>query len=478
MDEQVFPDGLNWISEDSFCVCNNVLCCNVWSGKIVVSSTHSSFEEEKKMHTALQTQDCHLMCHLLDSGVALCTNGAENCFALIVKKWKHPFLHTALNMQHSAVDCRGPGGDSLLMIGETREKVETVLKFGPDVNATNDAGDTVLHHAIKKHLVTYLQDIIDISQGLIIADSVAECNFILQKMKDVAKECEAFIENVIHCMVDVNNVDANGKTALQIILECFQCGSVFTQTGFPIKVKLNNGYREDSEVCAVFNEILTHVVYELLRVHATLPGPDDFGRTPLMLVAQSPWSLQCIDLLIQIGIDVNANDESGNNAMWYLIKSFVQHFHLDCSEHFIRKSSDVDKMAAMLYDHGCNVQGTNVLMVKKYGLRKLKALAYLMALHGSELNQRQFPQKLELKNDPHYDSFFGVLFTLRSYDVFDWGNVCDFKMSDLALVEREILAGVKTNKVPKRFGSCMGRKLKVTEALDNILCCMNVTECK
>ncbi|KAF4527796.1 hypothetical protein B566_EDAN016381 [Ephemera danica] len=431
MDDRAFPDGLFWISEDSSCICGNVL---------------------KKLHVALKSQDCGLVCQILESGVELCTTGPYNCFTHIVQNWKHPFLHAALKLQPSAVNCQGPRGNTLFMLCDTKEKMEIVLKFDPDVNAKNNFGDNVLHNATKKHLFKSFDTILNIAYQLISkSESIAiNDNDVVQEIIDMLDVMKTFIElmkTIIKSGVDLDSLDSKGKTALQILLDCFKRGYVLTPLHAPSSYA-NQNLMHDPFLCQLSNELVSIPLEKLIKAEATLPPPDKYGRTALMLLAQSPWNSGSIELLIEQGVDVTAEDKKGCNAIYHLLKSFTVHCGFGCTTCIAQISYTVDEVISMLLDNGCPIQGTDLMM--RHSLvdsEKVKTVLHLMALEDSKLNQREFPQKMNIKNDPRYISFLNLFLEYRDYIDHLGQRMCYFKTTDVALIEKEIASGLSTNQI-------------------------------
>ncbi|KAF4514059.1 UNVERIFIED_CONTAM: hypothetical protein B566_EDAN018852 [Ephemera danica] len=127
------------VSEAETCICGKDECKN-HQNDVPLEDLTDQPDEHKHLHEALASLDCTTVCRLLRSGMNLCYLGEKNCFTLIVKHWSSKFLDIALKLCPSAVNCRGPRGETLLMMCYTPEKFQTVLDHGANVNATNNDG--------------------------------------------------------------------------------------------------------------------------------------------------------------------------------------------------------------------------------------------------------------------------------------------------------------------------------------------------
>ncbi|KAF4533506.1 hypothetical protein B566_EDAN000991 [Ephemera danica] len=420
------------------------------------------------MHAALKSQNCARVCQLLELEAQLCSGGSDNCFTLILMFWKHPFLHAALNLHPSAVNCRGPRGNTLLMLCDDRQKMQTLLEFGPDVNAKNEAGDNLLHHAVKQRFVKTFDNMLKVGHRMLgKGHHVASYELpVIKALEPLLYHCEELFEVIGKCGVDINELDKNGKTAIQLVLRLFKCGYIYTQ--FHMPSRHSKDLEHNSLLCELSNQLVTYALNGLLYFNATLPPPDAAGRTPLLLAVQSPWSLNCLKLLLQQGVEVNVKDKKGYNAIYYLLKSFSEHCNSGCSSSFTHKAVDVDEMTSLLLDCGLEMQGIDII-IKDIEEREFLAVVFLMSLKDSTLNQRNFPQKAEIKNDPRYFSFLNVLLNLNEGYPYRY----KYEKSDYAVIQNEIATGLKLNQIYVTDQGRWEKKLQVPDALSTMLIAMH-----
>ncbi|KAF4519875.1 hypothetical protein B566_EDAN005213 [Ephemera danica] len=438
---------------------------------------HGSNEEEMAIHSALETQNGAQVCQLLRSGMHLCCNRQDNCFISIIKLWKCPVLDSALRIYPSAVNCRGAGGDTLPMLCETVEKLQTVLKHKPDLNAINDCRDNLLLHAVKQRLHHFSQTFLtSFLYHLNELDDIDEYEIFSERsnVEQALSECKSMMKCIVTSGVSLDCVDATGETALEVLLNMFKCGHVFT----PFHERFD-GIKDwhHGDLCLIDNELASHALAQLLKVNATIPPTDEFGRTALMKAAFSPYNAKNMKMMIERGIDIEAKDQNGFNAMFYMLSSFAQHCYYLCRLTVVDKSSDIDEMTAFLLKNGCELQGLDIVIMDPFndndgffqntGLR-CKVLLYLLTIKDSKLNQLDFSQKYKLKNDPEDDgyNFFNLYLKNRS----SWWQ---FEMNDVAILREEISEGtsvfVKWFQQPLHPSEVWDFKLLIPDAIRTLL---------
>ncbi|KAF4517894.1 hypothetical protein B566_EDAN001848 [Ephemera danica] len=443
MDEEQFYDGLCFIGEDASCICGNYLCENSWNLSRLDNLTHKPQEHALLMHTALKAMDCAKVCQLLQSGMKLCCSAENNCFSYITKYWQPPFINTVLKRYPSAANSHGPNGDTLLMMCDSVEKFQTVLGNGPDVNAVNDDGDNILHYIVKHRLSSEIDKII-----AYLNQSLGEETYTLlqTKMDKMAEKIVELFEVVLDSDVNVDAVNGEGKTALQLLLQTYKPGYVFNQGHYICKC--GHEYHNE-DMCYLENQIASNVLTSLLVSGAAIPGPDELGRTPLMLAVQSPWNDANMEFLVRLGADINAKDRAGHNAIFYLLSSFAQHSIIRTEHPFFcwYKFSVVDRMTSFLLDHGCEMQGQELIMFDHAEMKPTyKVVVRLMSLKTSTLIHRDFNLKLQCKNDPSNLSFLSTLLESRcKEDLPDYLPVWKFELEDVAFIEKEIENGLDVN---------------------------------
>ena len=84
----------------------------------------------------------------------------------------------------------------------------------------------------------------------------------------------------------------------------------------------------------------------LINLGADVNAKDNFGRTPLMEVADNGY-FDVVKLLILNGADIQAVDESGNTALVYAVTGYRANF--DSNYKVVRLLLDVDR------EHPANV---------------------------------------------------------------------------------------------------------------------------
>ncbi|KAF4525170.1 hypothetical protein B566_EDAN014761 [Ephemera danica] len=244
-------------------------------------------DTHQALHEALSSEDCGTVCHLLDAGEKLCsTDGIENCFILITKFYNSGCLERVLTSQPSAIHCRGPQGQTLLMYAKDMDFMRTLFKFKPDVNACDDIGENALIHLIRECKCNYSKETAPLSMYL------------------------CMIENVLFRGINININAKNtiGKTAIEYFLELLD----------DLK----------SAVCSyVTPERIVELFEELLNAGATLPPTDALGRTSPMQFARKAYLpnffTSIVDLLRQ-GADPKARDKNGHNLMYHVILSYQE----------------------------------------------------------------------------------------------------------------------------------------------------------
>ncbi|KAF4525169.1 hypothetical protein B566_EDAN014760 [Ephemera danica] len=234
-------------------------------------------DTHQALHEALSSKDCGTVCHLLDAGEKLCsTDGIENCFILITKFYNSECLERELTSQPSAIHCRGPQGQTLLMYANQIYTLQTLFKFEPDVNACNDIGENVLIHLIRENTRNY-----------------SSLNYMFHRMA----------EFILYKGIDATTTDQLGKTAIEYVLEFY--------------IRMNSSdppFPTDD----IFKKLLT--------AGATMPGADSFGRTPAMYFARdsacTTYTFRFILYLLQQGVDPKARDCNRHNLMYFVIRSY------------------------------------------------------------------------------------------------------------------------------------------------------------
>ena len=119
------------------------------------------------------------------------------------------------------------------------------------------------------------------------------------------------------------------------ILEDFKMLNVLINLGADINAALNNG----STPVLTFCSINVGIVKFLVEHGADIKKPDNYGTTCLM---HAVWSKEMCQILIDSGVEVNAQDSSGNTALRWAIKNPSGN-HLDKEE-----------IVQLLIDHGSN----------------------------------------------------------------------------------------------------------------------------
>ncbi|KAF4526637.1 hypothetical protein B566_EDAN015271 [Ephemera danica] len=390
------------------------------------------------MHDALQSKDCTQVCQLLEKGTSLCTEEQDNCFTHILKNWRwHPFIVTALQHEPSALNCRGPEGDSLLIMCDSVEEMKTLIQFGPDLDARNNAGDHNLHNAVRNRIIQAFHKIMAVTHLLDFDDDIDSRQADFQGRFEVIQILES------------------SKMLLEMICKC----GVESIPWIPVA---RQPYKLFWSISSAGTDSSS-----IIWIKPTLPPADDFGRTALMKAALSPWNVDNMKILIQLGEEVRAKDHNGYNTIFYLLSS----------------------MTAKLLDLGCELQGTDILIIFDDSSFKVdssyKVVVFLMALRDSELNLRTFPQKLLLKNDPRYLSFLNVLLQNRTFffgdeEVDEFDPEKDWDESDISVISEEISAGIKTNQILEPFEGSIEeqewrKKLKVPGAIQILLLDMKNT---
>ncbi|KAF4522682.1 hypothetical protein B566_EDAN010463 [Ephemera danica] len=278
-------------------------------------------DEHKLLHEALSSLEFTTVCRLIRSGMKLCYLEEENCFALIVKHWTSLYLNSALKLCPSAVNCRGPNGDTLLMLCETPEKFQTVLDHEPNVNATNNDGENVLLYNIKHRLGQVVQNILK-HLYMAVPSEESVYDFMIFNLQNVEDQIKEFFKLILNSGVDVEAEDNEGQSAFQLLLKMFKTGYVM-KSRLVESIFINPTHKKTTFFYQ--NKILSSLVSILLEVGAKLPPPDEHGRTPLMLACKSTFNLENIRTLIVRGVDINAVDAGGKNAIFHVLKSIVKY---------------------------------------------------------------------------------------------------------------------------------------------------------
>ncbi|KAF4530279.1 hypothetical protein B566_EDAN017417 [Ephemera danica] len=369
--------------------------------------------------------DCATVCRLLRSGMKLCCLRMDSCISLIAKHCTSTFLNSALNLYPSAINWRGSRGATLLMMCKTPENFQTVLDHGADVKATNLDYENVLLYNVKYRP----GQVKDIFYRVYRAWSQEK------DMENLEEKWKDLLRLILNSGVDLDAEDKEGQTAFQLLLKMFKPGYVFHPDH---REKLSHNTL--TLMCLHGSKIASSFLSVFLEAGVKLPPPDQHGRTPLMLAVQCPLNFENMRTMIERGVDINAVDLNGNNAIYHLLASVHEHIEFagnECEIDFLV----VDQMVSFLLDHGCHMQGTDFLMSEyKDDCVKFKIVNYLMALGGSTLKERDFSLKLEAKNDSINLSFLSLYLMARVVDEFPL-----FDLSDVAYIKQEIADGLDVN---------------------------------
>ncbi|KAF4527073.1 hypothetical protein B566_EDAN015692, partial [Ephemera danica] len=284
------------------------------------------------LHEALISKDCGTVCHLLEAGEKLCsTDGLENCFVLITKFFNFKCLEHVLTSQPSAIHCRGPRGQTLLMYAKHMNMMETLFQFEPDVNACNDRGENVLMHLIQLG-GTYINS----NNALLFY----KCMLMARCVLDRGININATIAT-----------DTSGKTAMEHLLDML--GELSKNT-----------YIDTRQVAELFEE--------LLKAGATVTPRDEHGRTFAMQIARKVYIPQLfkyiIDLLEQ-GVDPKARDNDGKNLMFYVLSSHQKihsetrfpWFDVNWDVHYGDFAQRISEQCLTLLHYGCELGGLDII---------------------------------------------------------------------------------------------------------------------
>ncbi|KAF4530280.1 hypothetical protein B566_EDAN018099 [Ephemera danica] len=399
--------------------------CKNHRNDVPVKGLSSQPDTHERLHEALQMLDCATVCRLLRSGMKLCCLRMDSCISLIAKHCTSTFLNSALNLYPSAINWRGSRGATLLMMCKTPENFQTVLDHGADVKATNLDYENVLLYNVK-YRPGQVKDIF----YRVYRTWTPE-----KDMENLEEKWKDLLRLILNSGVDLDAEDKEGQTALQILLKMFKPGYVFQ----PDHSKMLS-QNTLTLMCLHGSKIASSILSVFLEAGVKLPAPDQHGRTPLMLAVQCPLNFENMRTLIGRGVDINAVDVNVKNAIYHLLASVHEHIEFagnECEIDFLV----VDQMVSFLLDHGCHMQGTNLLMSKnKNNCVKFKIVNYLMALEESTLKERDFSQKLEAKNDSINLSFLSLYLMARAKDEFPL-----FDLSDVAYIKQEIADGLDVN---------------------------------
>lgn len=434
-------DVASLVGAESFCICGKFLCEKSISVDGVDALTGTPQELHRVLHRALKTRNCAKLYQILKSGTSFCSNDGRSClYYIIIQDWSLDFLNTALQLQPSAVNCRGPCGKTLPMLCYSVEQLQTLLLYQPDMNATNNEGDNILHHVVKHRVPASVR----YAASYFYKMYTARTRIMMGNRQDlIFDERLSFLKAVLGSGVDINALDGNGKTALSIILESYKPGYICTQ--IHSKSHFNQTDYHNDLFCLTENTFVSKVVTMLLEAGATVPEADEYGRTALMLAIQSPYNEDTVKLLLERGADATATDQAGHNAMYYLLSSFAQHSIIESHlfHHCVYRCAAVDRLASLLLDSGCAMQGTDLVMFAPLGYGYLyRVVVYLMAQRSSTLYERDFPLKAACKNDPADLSFLSVFLELRSNNDITHSEFQAFKWQDLDILKLEMANGL------------------------------------
>ncbi|KAF4522666.1 hypothetical protein B566_EDAN010446 [Ephemera danica] len=327
----------------------------------------------------------------------LCTSTEENCFIQIVRHCQPSFLDAALKLKPEAVDVRGPNGTTLPMLCDSVDKLQILINNGVNLSAVNNDGDTLLLHHVKFRVKNMIQNIIQSVRR------VRPNRATVQEINDRKREvetCKSILECILNSGVDVYTLDSTGHSALGIVLKYFQAGFVINKYHFK-EQSWDGEYTRRIHSPEIFKyeiDIASHALHHLLQAGAEIPPTDLDGITALMYAVRCPSNLRSVTLMIENGVDVNAVDQEGQNASFYLLKSFAKYcsyYHYYDDIEFV---GGVDKTLSILLERGCPLQGTDYkLQYSRW--QKFRAILFLMILKDSSTSKLEFPEKQALKND-------------------------------------------------------------------------------
>ncbi|KAF4525845.1 hypothetical protein B566_EDAN011550 [Ephemera danica] len=211
----------------------------------------------------VENVDCYTVGLLLKARHKLCcNNGIENCVILITKFYSNECVERVLADQPSAIHCRGPEGETLLMYAKDINVLNTLFKYKPDVNVSDDNRENVLFHFIHQRN---------------------------HKFKIFAWDCMFFemIRCVLRHGLDVNATDGQDKSAIEYLL-----------------TKDSDQYFQ--------------LINILLAAGAIIPPRDSTGRTPVMQLASKAYHeeyFNIIERLLNQGADPKARDDAASFGM-------------------------------------------------------------------------------------------------------------------------------------------------------------------
>ena len=231
----------------------------------------------------------------------------------------------------------------------TRDEViaQLLIKFGADVNAKNDKGETALFHASPEFAKILIENGADVNaknnKGETILDVVLETNhmhtiqWLIEKgadinaknnkgetILDVALETNNMhtIQWLIEKGADINKKDSNGNSILHHLVQKrffdIDIFNLFLKKGLDINAQNNEGNTPLHTVIQKAGVRNQHVVKFLLESGANPNIQNKLGETPLHLAARIHFFEPNIKMLIQKGADKSIKDNNGKTAADYV----------------------------------------------------------------------------------------------------------------------------------------------------------------
>jgi ankyrin repeat protein len=214
-------------------------------------------------------------------------------------------------------------------MNKQEEVAELLIRYGADVNATDEIGNTPILYAAKnkdlkitKLLVTNKANV-QVNPGLLIA------------VKNASRE---IVEILLQHGAEVNTSDEDGRTALHFTVSIRYCDNVKVQM---TKFLLSRGGNVNAETKTGQTPLHTaaklgcvKVVEALLEYNADVNCTSEYDRTTLRIAAEpkdkygttplhfaaTNGHVQCIGVLVKFGASIDCEDECGRTAL---------HPHLD-----------------------------------------------------------------------------------------------------------------------------------------------------
>lgn len=176
--------------------------------------------------------------------------------------------------------------------------LQDFLAIIPDVTATDQYGNNLIHYACRYNQASLLQSIIDLG-------------------------------------VDVNGLDQNDETPIfnAAFNNHLKCVEILVNNGAMVNAK-----NIDSEIPlahSVWTEMNDSASF-LIDVGADVNSIDFYGRTPLFNATQSDF--RNVDLLLSHGADIDAVDCYGETPIFIAVKDGL----VDMALHFIKRGADIN----------------------------------------------------------------------------------------------------------------------------------------